>query len=177
MNEDIYKKLSKKYSPEELVEGYVFPVELSEEEESKLREEILLVRQEKLRQNSDQERMFAELVRLKLQITDYIKAPYFDPNLHFGSFLTEYLNVIRRSQKEFASDIAIHPSRLNRLLHDKEDPNIELTYRLEKHSGGTIPAILWWKLLIKKQEYLLKIDSSTRKKEEKKVKNDLRLSA
>lgn len=177
MSKDIFEKLIKKYTPEELVEGYVFPAELSKAEELILREEIRRVREERLRQSGEKERIFADLVRLKLQMRDYIQDRYFDPEMHFGSFLLEYLRIIRRSQKNLASEIGIHPSRLNRILHDREDPNIELVYRLEKHSGMLIPALLWWRLLVKKLEHYLKIDESVREREGKKVKNELKLSA
>lgn len=177
MSKEIYKKLSSKFSPEELAEGYVFPVEMSEAEELELREEMRQVREARLRESNEKERIFADLVRLKLQMRDYIQAIHFDPEMHLGRFLAEYLRIIGRSQKDLASDLGIHPSRLNRILHDREDPNMGLIYRLEKHSGMTIPAILWWRLLIKKQEHFLKMDERTREKEGKKVKNELRLSA
>jgi len=177
MSKEIYKKLSAKFSPEELAEGYVFPVDMSEAEQLALREEMRQVREARLRESSEKERIYADLVRLKLQIKDYIQTTHFDPELHFGKFLAEYLRIIGRSQKELASDLGIHPSRLNRILHGREDPNIGLVYRLEKHSGMTIPAILWWRLLIKKQAHFLKTDEHTRERESKKVKNALKLSA
>lgn len=177
MNKDIFEKLSRRYSPEELAEGYVFPTELSEAEARALREEIRRVREERLRQSGEKERIFADLVRLKLQMRDYIQDRHFDPDMHFGSFLGEYLRIIGRSQKDLAADIGIHPSRFNRILHDREDPNIELVYRLEKHSDRVLPALLWWRLLVKKQEYHLKIDEQARERAARKVKNELKLSA
>ena len=47
----------------------------------------------------------------------------------------------------------------------KYEPNIEFVYRLEKHSGELIPALIWWKLIIRKQEFEIKQDKKTRKKE------------
>ena len=37
--------------------------------------------------------------------------------------------------------------------------NVELAYRLEKHSGGLIKAEHWWRLSILKQEYFIKQDT------------------
>jgi len=42
---------------------------------------------------------------------------------------------------------------------------------LEKHSGNIISALTWWKLIVKKQEYLIRKDEETRAREAAKVKN------
>jgi len=57
------------------------------------------------------------------------------------------------------------------MLNDKEMPNVELMYRLEGHSGDLVPALLWWKLLSKKQEFDLLTNKEIRVTENLKVKN------
>ncbi len=41
-------------------------------------------------------------------------------------------------------------------------PNIPLVYRLEKHSGRLIPALLWWKIFTKKMEAYIQNDTTRR---------------
>jgi hypothetical protein len=65
----------------------------------------------------------------------------------------------------------VHVSRLSRLLKGKEMPNIELMYRLELYSGELIPAILWWKLLSKKQEFEIQRNHEQRQLARARVKN------
>ncbi|MEL6589067.1 MAG: hypothetical protein AAFQ68_03245, partial [Bacteroidota bacterium] len=94
----------------------------------------------------------------------------------FGKYLAEYIRIIKKSRREIAEDLAIHYTKLSRIINDKEEPNVELSYRLEKHSGKLIRAITWWKLMIKKQEFIISQDETTRTKEQDKVKNYLKAS-
>ena len=85
--------------------------------------------------------------------------------------MTEYLQVTNKKQKELASDIGIHPTRVSRILNGRERIGTSIAYRLEKHSGNLIPAILWWKLVQKEIEYEINTDEEERAKEELNVKN------
>ena len=44
-------------------------------------------------------------------------------------------------------------------------------YRLESHSGEQIPALLWWKLLVKKLEFDITNNKEQSEVEKEKVKN------
>ena len=48
-------------------------------------------------------------------------------------------------------------------------PNIPLVYRLEKHWGGLIPALLWWKVFTEKMEVDIQNDTTPRLFEGEKV--------
>jgi hypothetical protein len=63
---------------------------------------------------------------------------------------------------------------LSRLINDREEPNIELLYRLEKHSGGLIAARDWYKLHSRKVEAEIQENEELRAVEASKVKNELR---
>ena len=80
------------------------------------------------------------------------------------------------SRREMAEDLAIHYTKLSRILNDKEEPNVELSYRLEKHAGYLIKALTWWKVMILKQEFIISKDEDTRNQEQQKVKNFLKAS-
>ena len=54
--------------------------------------------------------------------------------------MKEYIRVVKKTRREIADDLAIHYTKLSRIINDKEEPNIELSYRLEKHSGNLISA-------------------------------------
>jgi len=172
----IYKKLKEQYTEEEIAEGYMIPAQLSEKELEKSNKELLKARMERMAKRSEKQRLIAELARLRVRVKKYLQSDLFLDEFSFGKILSEYIQILSISQQTFARDIGIHPSMLSRLLHDKENPNIRLTYRLETHSDGIIPAVLWWKLISRKQAYLIEQNEAQRKKEGKKVQNPLDLS-
>jgi len=176
MRKKLYEKLSKEYSDKKLAESFVFPHGLSKEEKAAADEELRKLRFELLKNQTEEGRIFSGLVRLGILIKDYIKEESYTPSKTFGFYLGEYINIIRKSKKEFAKDLDIHYTRLSRILNNREEPNIEVCYRLEQHSGELISALLWWKLIIKKQEYLILQDHTTRKIEAAKVKNELKFN-
>ena len=174
--EKLYKELSEQYTDEELAEAFVFPHGLSKEEKAVADEELRKLRFELLENQTEEERIFSALVRMRIHIKDFLKKDAVEPLEGFSKFLKEYISIIKKSKKEFAKDLNIHYTRLSRILNNREEPNIEVCYRLEQHSGELIPALLWWKLIIKKQEYLILQDHTTRKIEAAKVKNELKFN-
>ena len=171
--EEIYKKLREQYTVEEIAESMMIPAELTEEEEKKAEKELRKYRFQRLKEMTEEDWIHSDTFRLRFQMEDYLKEKEFSPEKTFGKYLEEYIHAIRKSKKAFSEDIGVHYTRLSRILHGKEEPNLALMYRLEKHSGELIPAILWWKLTIKKQEHQIRKDKETRIAEGKKVKNAL----
>lgn len=172
--EEIFKKLQEKYTIEEIAESMMIPAELTEEEEKESTEALRQLRLKLHRERTEAERIRYDTLRLRFQIEDYLKEKEFSPEKSFGKYLETYIHAIRKTKKAFSEDIDVHYTRLSRILHDKEEPNLALMYRLEKHSGQLIPALLWWKLMIKKQEHQIRKDKDTRAAEGKKVKNALK---
>ncbi|MCB0634895.1 MAG: hypothetical protein KDD15_34425, partial [Lewinella sp.] len=86
----------------------------------------------------------------------------------------KYIGLLRKTRTDFAADLDIHKTKLSRILNDKENPNIELMYRLEHHSANMIPANYWYRLHSRKLEEDIKMDSIKRSEEYKRVKNRLK---
>jgi plasmid maintenance system antidote protein VapI len=170
----IYQKLKKKYTDDEIADAMLIPADLTEAEEKQLAGEMKAIRFRKLREVTEEDRILADVMRLRFQIEHYLKEDKFSFNKTFGKYLEEYIRIFNKSRKDIAEDLSIHYTKLSRVINDKEEPNIGMAYRLEKHSGYLINARLWWKLTIKKQEFIIAQDDTTRKEEQKKVSNALR---
>lgn len=172
--EKIYQKLKKKYSNEEIAESMIVPADLTNKEKKELAEEMKEIRLQTLRQTSEEDQILADVMRLRFQMEDYVKKQEFSFQKTFGKYLEEYIRIVKKSRRVIAEDLSIHYTKLSRVINDKEEPNIEFSYRLEKHSAHLIKAELWWKLMIKKQEFIISKDDETRMVEQQKVKNSLR---
>lgn len=175
--EKIYKELRKTYSDEEIAESMMIPQDMTDEEKEKSHAEIREFRFKLLKDRTEEQRIHSELLRFKFLMEDYIKnSPYLEDN-SFGKYLAEYVRILNRTKKSLSEDLDVHYTRLSRIINDREDPNVELMYRLEKHSGEIIPALYWWKLIVKKQEFIIKRDKKTRKNESSRVKNAIKFRA
>ena len=172
-----YQKLSKKYTDKEIAESFVLPSSSSRKEAEVLREEMRRLRQEQRAAMTDQEKMYSALMQLKYQIAGYIDEEKYRAQHSFGSYLKQYVAIIQKSKKELSTDIGIGTSKLNEILSDEREPDKGLPFRLETHSQGLIPALLWWKLIAKKQEYEIRQDKKKRKEEYAKMKNRIRIQA
>ncbi len=166
----IYEELKKQYTDEEIADFAMIPSELSEEEKQKSKEEFLKLRMERRASMSQKDKLLSALLSIKYQIKNYVKADDFKPSNSFGNFLQRYMKTVERKQKDFAEDINLHPSRLNRILKGKEKIGVKIAYRLEEHSGNIIPAIFWWKLMQKEIEEEILTEKEVRELEKKKVK-------
>ncbi len=175
--EKIYNDLKKKYSPEEIADAMIFPQKLSPEDKKDADKDLLAFRYKMLREQTEEKRIYGDLLRFKYLMEDYINEKIYDDNYSFGNHLEEYIRILKKTKKSLAEDLDIHYTRLSRIINNKEEPNIELIYRLEKHAANLIPAIYWWKLVIKKQEYNIQRDNKIRKKERAKVKNSIKFRA
>ncbi len=172
-NKLLYEKFKAQYSKEELVESFIFPSSLSPEEKKKAEEEFRKLRMEKLKNRSDAQILHGELMRMKLLIEDYFLQDNYIDSFSFSEQLKNYISLLKKPHHEFAADIGIHKTKLSRILNNKENPNIDIMFRLELHSGAMIPATHWFKLHIKKQENEIRLNKKKRQEENKKVKNKL----
>lgn len=170
----IYQKLSKEYSDEEIVDSMLIPEDLTSSEKKELAAEMKEIRMKKLREMTDEDRILSDVMRLRFQIENYLNQDNFALDKTFGKYLEEYIRIVKKTRTIIAADLAIHYTKMSRIINDKEEANIEFCYRLEKHSGNLIKAELWWKLIVKKQVFLISQDNETRKAEQGKVKNPIR---
>ena len=125
---------------------------------------------------SESEILFGNLMRIKLRMQDYFKRNKYENQYSFSKQLKEYIDIINRTNKEFADNIDIHKTKLSR-INGKENPNIELMYRLEEHSNGELPAHFWWRLYSRELEHKIKTDLEKKIEEAKKVKDSIKLRA
>ena len=176
-SEKIYKELSKKYTDEEIVESFVFNEDLDPEEQKKVEEEFRKLRMESLRNMSEADILAANLIKIKLRIRSYFKRDKFEEAFSFSNQLKEYIKITNRSNKEIARNLNIHPTKLSRIINGREDPNVELMYRLEEHSGGELPAFYWWRLFSKELEHQIRTNMEKKLEEAKKVKGSLQFRA
>lgn len=167
----LYEKLSKEYTKEELVEAFVFPSDMTEEEEKEANRQLLEDRKRRLANRTPEEKILSGILRIKYQMKDYIERGQFDEDKSTVYFLNEYLKVTDKKQKDLAEDIGVHVTRLSRILNGKEKLSLSVAYRLEAHSGDLIPAIMWWKLVQKEVEQEIKTDEEKKQQEKGKVKN------
>ena len=175
--EKIYQELRKKYTDEEIAESMLIPQDLTKEEKKKADEEMRAFRFKMLRERTEDQRIFSDLMRLRFQMEEYIKREPFSENKTIGNYISEYVRILNRTKKKLSEDLNVHYTRLSRIINNREEPNIELIYRLEKHSGNLIPAIIWWKLVSKKQEHFIKKDQETRLREASKVESAVKFRA
>ena len=176
-SEKIYKELSEKYTDEEIAESFVFNEDLNPEEQRKVEEEFRRIRMERLKNMSESDILTANLIKIKLRIKDYFKRSKFEEKFSFSNQLKEYIKITKRSNKEIAENLNIHQTKLSRVINGKENPNVELMYRLEEHSGGELPAFYWWRLYSKELEHKIRTDLEKKLEEAKKVKGSLPVRA
>jgi plasmid maintenance system antidote protein VapI len=164
----------KKLTEQELVEAYIFPHGLSAQEKAETDAEVSKLWQQQLRDMPEEQRVYGNLLGLKYRILDYLKSGEYSGQNSFEAFLEQYIKVLNKKHKDFAGEISLHPTKLSQLLSGKIGPNLSLVYRLEKHSGGVIPALIWWRLQMRKTENTIRQDKVGRQREAKKVKNELK---
>lgn len=169
-----YQKLSQKYTDEEIAESFIFPSNLSEEEQKEMHEEVRALRMNQRTAMTEQEKMYSALMQLKYQMTNSTEQEYSTEN-DFSSYLTRYMTIVQKNQKDLAQDIGMAANKLSEILSDAKEPDRGMLFRLENHSGGLIPALLWWKLIVKKQEHEIKQDKKKRREEYAKVKNSIHI--
>ncbi|MEM7373182.1 MAG: helix-turn-helix transcriptional regulator [Bacteroidota bacterium] len=171
--EPTYEELRKTLTDKEIAESFVFRSAMTEEEKEQAEEEMRRLRFEQMKNRSDQQILRSELMRMRLLMKDYFKQSTFLDSFSFSNQLKNYIDLLKKTRKEFASDIQIHTTKLSRILNDRENPSIEMMYRLEYHSGEMIPANYWFRLHSRKLEDEINRNQEKRKEEYKRVRNKL----
>jgi len=171
--EPTYKDLRKKYSDEEIVDSFVLRSSMTDEERASADAEFRRLRLEQLKNMSDKQILKGELMRMKLLQSDYFKQPSYSVAYSFEQQLKNYIDLVKKSKKSIAEDLDIHPTKLSRILNAKENPNIDLMYRLERHSGNMIPTTHWYRLFTRKVEHDIIQNTKHRQEQYDKVKNTL----
>lgn len=158
-----YNKLREKYTDEEIADAMLIPADLTEQEQKEVDSEIRAFRMKLLSEMTEEQRTYSDLLRFRYQLENYIKNMDYDEAMNFGTQVEEYARILKRNKKNLAEELNVHYTKLSRVINHRESPNLEFMYRLEEHSGTLVPAIVWWKVLMKKQEYEINQDQQTRK--------------
>ena len=116
--EKIYKQLRKKYTDEEIAESMLIPQDLTPEEKKKADEELLAFRFKMLKEQTEDKRIYSDVLRFKYLMEDYIKEKIFDEDKTFGKHLEEYVRILKRTKKRLSEDLDIHYTRLSRIIND-----------------------------------------------------------
>lgn len=161
--EEVYKKLRKQYTDEEIADSMMIPADLTDEEQEQANQELRAFRMKLLSEMTEEQRTYSDLLRFRYQLEEYIENRDYDERMNFGVQLEEYTRILKRTKKRLSEELNVHYTKLSRVINNREAPNIEFMYRLEEHSGTLVPALVWWKLLIKKQEFDIAQDKLTRK--------------
>jgi hypothetical protein len=169
------KNIFKEHTAEEIADAMMIPAKLTAKQKKEADKQLAEHRAKRRESMTEEEKLRFNLLKLKLQLEDYIKADYYEPEFTFGYFLEQYLQLINRKKKEFAGDIQIHETLLSSILKNRREPNESVMIRLELHSNNTIPAIDWFKLLEKGKEHQISTNKALRDKERGYIKRSLQL--
>ena len=160
-------KKSKEYSiPYHGLTGY---------EKAKADAELRMLRLSNLKNISENQKVYADLISLKYSILDYLDIGIFSENYLFSEFLKKYVSIINTTRRRLAENLGVHETKFSKIINNKENPGLRFLYRIEEHSSNLFPASLLWQLVAKKM--LIEIESNTAEKEKqsKVVKNKLKL--
>lgn len=173
IKEPTYEELSKIYTDEEIADSMVLRSTLSDEEREAAHKEFLRIRMDRLKNMSESDVLLSNLMRMKIQIENYIENNEYNARFRFSNQLKEYLSITKRTQKAFSEEIDIHTAQLNRIIRGKENPNVELLYRIEKHSNGYLSAKQLYRLHTMKLEAEILEDKERRSAQYSRVKKTL----
>lgn len=163
------------HSNKELVERYIFPHSISKEEQVQQDQLFFNIRKERIAKQTTEQKILWGLMQLKFSIEDYLRSDKYDLNFKFGYFLKEYIQILNKKSKDFASEINLEPTELSQLINSHRKPNEKIFIRLELHSNKFIPALFWFKLFEKERAYEIISDQKLRKRESKLVKNKINI--
>jgi hypothetical protein len=75
--ERLFKELSKQYSVEEIAGSMLIPEDLTEAERKEANEQLKMFRLKMMQEQTETDRIFSDLMRLKILMEDYIRdAPF-----------------------------------------------------------------------------------------------------
>lgn len=169
------KKTLSDWKAEDLVDSFVFPAGVSQEEQKSADQELADARQTKRLNMTEHEKLMLRLMQLRYRLENYIQREPYDAKYQFSYFLNQYLSIVDKRRKEFAKDIDIHETFLSQLMNNRREPNESIMVRLEIHSNNVIPAVHWLKLIAKGKEHHIRTNAKLRQKEKRFVRNKLKI--
>lgn len=67
-----YKKLSQKYTPEELADAFVFPVKLTAKQKKEAAQQLAEARKKTRQEMTEKDRLISRLYQFRFQLEDYL---------------------------------------------------------------------------------------------------------
>ncbi len=163
------KEVLKDFSNDELAASLVFKAKQSKSAKKKDAQAILKLKKTKMSDSTEMNEILSALLRFRFKIEDYLNNVEFDQSLTFSACLKEYIQLIQKKQKEFASDINMQQTELSQIINKHRKPPHGFEVRLAIHSNGTIPAKYWCKIIDKENEFELLNDPKVWDTESKNV--------
>lgn len=160
-----YKKLSKKFTPEELADAFIFPVKLTAKQKKEAAEQLAEARKKSRATMTEETKRNLIAIGIRSRITDALQEKTFNPEQTFGSFLKMYVEALEKKRKDFAAEISIDETLLSQLINGHRLPPDYVAIRLELHSDKRIPATHWLKLVEKQRLHEIENNEELRKKE------------
>ena len=160
-----YKKLRKKFTPEELADAFVFPVKITAKQKKEAAEQLAAARKKSRETMTDETKYGLRAFGTRFRIEDSLQEETFNPDHSFGSFLKQYIELMEKKRKEFAAEISIDETLLSQLINGHRFPPDYVAIRLELHSNNIIPATHWLRLVEKQRLHEIENDKELRKKE------------
>lgn len=160
-----YKKLSKKFTPEELVDAFVFPVKLTAKQKKEAAEQLAAARKKSQAEMTEETKRRLIAIGIRSRIKDALEENTFNPEHTFGSFLKLYVDLLEKKRKEFAAEISIEDSLLSQLINGHRFPPDYIAIRLELHTDNIITATHWLRLIEKQRLHEIENNKELRKKE------------
>jgi plasmid maintenance system antidote protein VapI len=170
------KKTTRKLKLEDSAPDVVYPGSLHGSGRKKMLLEFREIRKKITEKYSATDKLIFQLLQLKFQIEDYLKAENPATRYDFGHFLKEYIIRQNKNQAEFANDIGLDPSELSFTINNHRKPTDKLIFRLDIQSNKNFPARLWIKLMEKDRLYEIEQDNTLIAREESYVKEKLEFS-
>lgn len=168
------KKITDKYSPQELVESFVFRNKLTDAEKEQDAKDIAAARAESKARTSKETILKLRILQIKYQMEDCINKP-FDEKYTFAYFLKNYVDALDLKRYEFANEISIDETYLSQLINRHRAPSEEIIIRLEIHSKNFINALTWFKVYEKEKENEIETNKAIRVRQKKFVKETVSL--
>ena len=160
-----YNKLRKKFTPEELVDMFVFPVKLTAKQKKEAAKQLAEARKKTQQEMTEDDRLISGLWQLRFRMENYLESKEYNPELTFGHFIKKYVELLDKKRKTFAEEISIDETLLSQLINMHRLPPDYVAIRLEIHSNNMIPAAHWIKLVEKQRLHEIATDKELRKKE------------
>jgi hypothetical protein len=158
-------RIDQPQSSEELDAIFIHPVKLTKKQEKEAALQLAEARKKTQAAMKPDDLLRAELLKLRFRIEEYLSGNLYDPALHFGYFLKEYVRIQNKKNKIFAGEISIDDAMLSNYINQHRPPPDYLTVRLEIHSNKLIPAEYWYKLVEKERVHFIRTDKELRKEQ------------